>query len=320
MGDTLARVLTPEEILAAEARIRPRIRTTPVIEVDASTFGTAGPLSLKLEFMQNSGSFKARGAFNRALSQPIPPAGLVAASGGNHGAAVAFVGRALGCPAAIFVPKISPESKVRRLRDYGADVNIVGDHYVEALAASQERARATGALPIHAYDMPETLAGQGTVAVEWERQAPELDTVLVATGGGGLIGGMAAWYRGRIRVVSVEPELAPTLAEALKQGRPVDVQPSGIAADSLGAKRVGELMFPIAQQFVARAVLVTDDAIRHAQRMLWDRLRAAVEPGGATALAALVSGAYVPSKGERVGVLVCGANVNPADLSLSEAK
>lgn len=308
-------MLTQEEILAAESRIRPRIRTTPVVDVDAATFGTPVPLTLKLEYMQNSGSFKARGAFNRALSQPLPAAGLVAASGGNHGAAVAFVGRSLGVPAAIFVPKISPESKVRRLRDYGADVNIVGDHYVEALAASQERARATGALPVHAYDMQETLAGQGTVALEWERQSPDLDTVLVATGGGGLIGGMAAWYRGRVRVVSVEPELAPTLAEALAKGHPAEVNASGIAADSLGARRVGELMFPIAQQFVDRAVLVSDDAIRASQRLLWDRVRAAVEPGGATALAAILTGAYVPAPGERVGILVCGANVDPASVA-----
>jgi threonine dehydratase len=214
----------------------------------------------------------------------------------------------------IFVPRISPESKVRRLRDYGAAVHIVGDHYVEALGASLEHARETGALAIHAYDQQETLAGQGTLALEWERQSPELDTVLVATGGGGLIGGMAAWYRGRVRIISVEPELAPTLAVALQRGRPSDVAPAGIAVDSLGARRVGELMFPLAQQFIESAILVPDDAILQAQCLLWDRLRAAVEPGGATALAALCCRAYVPQPGERVGILVCGANVNPADV------
>ena len=301
--------LTPAAIEAVAARMRDRVRRTPVLEIDSAELGLAsGPVTLKLELMQHTGSFKARGAFASLLSGTIPAAGVAAASGGNHGAAVAFAAQSLGIKARIFVPTISAPAKIARIRSYGADLVVEGERYTDALALSEAYVTSSGARPIHAYDQPTTLIGQGTLALELEEQAPALDTLLVAVGGGGLIGGMAAWYRGRVRLVAVEPEGAPTLHMALQAGRPVDAPQGSIAADSLAPRQVGRLMFPLAQAFVDRVVLVGDTAIRDAQVMLWDRLRIVAEPGGATALAALLSGGYRPEPCERVGVLICGGN------------
>jgi len=311
-------MMSRTEIQEAGRRIAGHVRRTPVLsleevlclEEDASDL--LARVTLKLEWLQQTGSFKARGAFNFMLSSTVPEAGVIAASGGNHGAAVAYAARKLGHRAEIFVPATSPANKVERLRDYGAIVNQIGDTYAEALAASQERAASSGALAIHAYDDPRVLAGQGTLGMEFEEQAPDLDSVLVAVGGGGLIAGVAAWSQGRIKVIGVEPEKAPTLFRALEAGGPVDVEVGGVAADSLGARRVGSLVFPIAAKYVNRVALVTDDQIRQAQKFLWRRLRVVAEPGGAAALAALLSGAYQPRTDERVGVVLCGAN---AELS-----
>jgi threonine dehydratase len=301
--------ITPEAIARTCALIRPHIRRTPVIDVDGADFGLDGiRIILKLELLQHAGSFKTRGAFASLLTCNIPGAGVVAASGGNHGAAVAFAARKLGKPARIFVPTVATLEKQERIRGYGADLVVTGDRYVDALAASQEWAAQSGALRIHAYDQPETLLGQGTVGLEFEEQDPQLDTLLVAVGGGGLIGGIAAWYGSRVKVVGVEPEAAPTLAKALAAGHPVDTETGGIAADSLAAKRVGDLMFPIAQAHVGSVRLVPDEAIVEAQKALWTTLRIVAEPGGAAALAALLSRRYEPKAGERVGVLVCGGN------------
>jgi len=300
------------EIQDAARRIIRHVRRTPSVALEDGAFNIDARLFLKLEYLQHAGSFKPRGAFNCILSSQVPASGVIAASGGNHGAAVAYAAHQLGHRAEIFVPTISPQNKVDRLRQYGATVNVTGANYAEALAASKERAAQTGALSIHAYDDQRVLAGQGTVALEWEEQVRGLDTVLVAVGGGGLIGGMASWYHNRVRVIGVEPERAPSLFKALETGRPVDVEVSGVAADSLGARRVGEMMFPIAQQFIPRVVLVTDEHIIDAQRLLWQKLRIIAEPGGATALAALLSGRFQPHSGERVGIVLCGAN---AELS-----
>ena len=271
-------------------------------------------LTLKLELFQHTGSFKPRGAFANLLMREAPAAGVVAASGGNHGAAVAYAAMKLGVPAKIFVPAVASPAKQQRIRDYGAQLVVGGERYADALAASEAWAAESGALQVHAYDQPETLAGQGTLALELEEQAPALDTLLVAVGGGGLIGGIAAWYAGRVKIVGVEPEAAPTLTRALAAGRPVDAPAGGIAADSLAPRRVGELMFPIAQAHVSGMALVTDDAIRAAQRTLWSALRIVAEPGGAAALAALLSHRYEPRAGERVGVLVCGGNTTAVDF------
>jgi threonine dehydratase len=227
---------------------------------------------------------------------------------------VAFAAKALGARARIYVPTVSSPAKIARIRSYGAHLVVVGDRYADALAASEEWGRESGALAVHAYDQIETLLGQGTLGLELERQAPGLDTVLVAVGGGGLIGGVAAWYASRVTVIGVEPETAPTLTEALKAGGPVDAPAGGIAADSLAPRRVGALMFPIARAHVARVVLVPDDAIAAAQRRLWDTTRIVAEPGGAAALAALLCGAYVPAPGERVGVVLSGGNTTAVDF------
>ena len=309
-------MITPDLIEQAAKRIQAVVRQTPIITLESGAFDVPGQLILKLELLQHTGSFKARGAFNRLLSADVPAAGVVAASGGNHGAAVAYAAQQLGYPAAIFVPQITPMVKVQRLRDYGAQVTVTGAAYAEAFAASQEYASSSGAMMVHAYDQAEVLIGQGTTGRELEQQAPELDTLLVAVGGGGFIGGIAAWYRGRIKLIGVEPDNAPTLSRALQAGQPVDVEVSGIAADSLGARRIGTLMFPLAQQYLT-TVTVSDEAIQSAQQALWQKLRLVAEPGGATALAALLSGAYSPAPGERVGVLVCGGNTDPATLSVS---
>jgi threonine dehydratase len=307
---------TTAEIEAAAARIAPHVRKTPVMEVAAGTFGgCAHPLTLKLECLQVTASFKPRGAFNRVLSAKVPASGVIAASGGNHGIATAHVAKTLGHRAEIFVPEVIGAAKVARLKELGAAVTVTGKVYGDALAASQTRAAESGALVLHAYDQPEILAGQGTVAKEFAEQAPGLDTVIVAVGGGGLIGGMAAWYRGQTKLVAVEPRTSRALHAALEAGKLVDVDVSGVAADSLGARRVGALMFPLAQKFVERVVLVDDAAITAAQKALWRALRVVAEPGGAAALAAILSGGYKPAPGERVGVLVCGANCDPGSVA-----
>jgi len=317
---TKQRAVDREEIGAVHAVIRAHVRRTPVVEVDAHDFGLDGSvrMSLKLELLQHAGSFKARGAFANLLTRSIPEAGVVAASGGNHGAAVAFAARRLGIPAKIFVPSVASPAKLRQIRDYGAELVVGGDRYADALAASERWVAASGALAVHAYDQPETLLGQGTVGAEIEAQSPELETLLVAVGGGGLIGGVAAWYAGArnggVRIVGVEPERAPTLTKALAAGRPVDAEAGGIASDSLAPARVGELMFPIAQRHVDHVVLVPDEAMRAAQEALWRVLRVVAEPGGAAAFAALLSGAYRPRKGEHVGILVCGGNTTAVDF------
>ncbi len=311
-----------DEIRAAADRIDGFIRRTPTIDVAPASLldqaADAGQdvfaLNLKLELLQHTGSFKPRGAFNRIASSTVTDAGVIAASGGNHGIATAFAARSLGYRAEIYVPQIAAPVKIARLRELGATVQVVGASYAEAFAASEERRHATGALAVHAYDQPETVAGQGTFALEWNEQA-ELDTVLVAVGGGGLIAGAACWWRGAVQVIAVEPDQCPTLHRALAAGAPVDVEVGGVAADSLGARQIGQIAFGAAGNWVAQAVLVSDDAIRRAQRVLWRDLRIAAEPGGATAFAALLEGRYRPRAGERVGVLVCGGNVDPATLT-----
>jgi len=305
--------ITRERIAAMEPRIRPYVRHTPVLRVDMADFDRP-PLAvdLKLECLQHSGSFKARGAFTNLLERPVPAAGVVAASGGNHGAAVAYAAMRLGHKATIFVPEVSPPAKLQRIRGYGAELIVGGARYAEALAASEAFAENTGALQIHAFNQEETLVGQGTLGLEIEQDLPEIDTLLVAVGGGGLIGGIAAWFAGRIRIIAIEPEGAPTLHRAFEAGHPVDAPAEGVAADSLAPKRVGEMMFPIAEAFVERSILVTDDAIIAAQKALWERVRIIAEPGGAAAFAALLSGRYTPAPGERIAVLVCGSNTDPA--------
>jgi threonine dehydratase len=302
-------LISPAQIRATHQTIAAHIRRTPIVEVDAADFGVAGvpPLVLKLELLQHAGSFKARGAFTSLLTRKIPGAGVVAASGGNHGAAIAFAAMKLGVPAKIFVPRIASPAKIQQITDYGAQLVVGGERYADALAASEAWVATSGALPIHAYDQRETILGQGTVGLEFEQQAP-ITTLMVAVGGGGLIAGITAWFEGRIKIIAVEPAKAPTLTRALEAGLPVDAEVSGIAADSLGARRVGELVFPIISRHVKQTVLVSDDAILDAQRRLWTQLRVVAEPGGAAALAALTSGAYVPGAGERVGVLICGGN------------
>ena len=303
-------------IAATYEIIRHHIRRTPLMDVEAEDLGVgAVPLRLKLELLQHSGSFKVRGAFCNLLTREIPEAGVVAASGGNHGVAVSFAAQRLGERATIFVPTIASPSKIALIRRYGADLHVGGDRYADALAASERHIATSGATPIHAYDQAETMLGQGTVGLEIEQDAPDIDTLLVSVGGGGLIGGIAAWYEGRVKVVAVESDGAPTLRDALAAGRPVDAPAGGIAADSLAPKRVGEQMFPIARKFVApEVVLVSDDDIRNAQKALWANLRIVAEPGGAAALAALVGGAYRPRRNERVCVLVCGANTTAVNF------
>ncbi|HWX53044.1 MAG TPA: threonine/serine dehydratase [Verrucomicrobiae bacterium] len=312
--------VSPERIQATEQLIRPYIRRTPVITCSGADFGLDSvSLVFKLELLQHAGSFKARGAFANLLRRPVPEAGVVAATGGNHGVAVAFAARSLNKRATIFVPGVSSAEKVAKIRSYGAELVITGERYADALAASELHAAKTGALRVHAYDQVETLLGQGTLALEFEQQAQDLDTLLIAVGGGGLIGGVAAWYasriaKGEIKIIGVEPETAPTLTYAFKAGRPVDSPAGGIAADSLAPRQVGALMFPIAQEFVSNVALVTDESIQQAQEALWSVLRVAAEPGGAAAFAALLSRRYVPRPGERVGVVICGGNTTAVNF------
>lgn len=305
----------PEGIAHCAALIGPHIRRTPVTEIDAVDVGLgACPLCLKLELLQHSGSFKARGAFANLLMRKVPAVGVVAASGGNHGAAVAYASMRLKIPAKIFVPSVSSPAKIARIRSYGADLTITGDRYADALTESELWAEKTGAMPVHAFDQDETLLGQGTLGMELEAQAPRIDTLLVAVGGGGLIAGIAAWYAGRIKVVGVEPVAAPTLTKALAAGRPVDAEAGGVAADSLAPRRVGERVFPIVKQYVHSVLLVEDAAIVQAQKTLWDAARIVAEPGGAAAFSALLSGTYRPATGERVGIVVSGGNSAAVDF------
>jgi threonine dehydratase len=286
----------PADIDAARVRIGDRVRRTPILEMEAGAFGTQGRLTLKLELLQHTGSFKPRGAFNRMLASQVTEAGVIAASGGNFGLAVAYAARELGHRAEVFVPETSPSMKARRIAEQGAEVRVIPGYYDEALAASAERAAETGALVMHAFDQPEVVAGQGTIGAELSEQVPDADTVLVAIGGGGLIGGIAAWYEGRTRVVGIEPDQCPTMSEALRAGRPVPVEVGGLAADSLGTRRAGEIAHAIASRFVEHVLLIA-------------------EPGGAAALAAITSGRYRPDPEERVVVLVCGGNTDPASLA-----
>jgi len=306
-------VLSVEAVEEAALRIEGRVRRTPVTTIEPGAAGVGVSCVLKLELLQHTGSFKPRGVFNLLLSRP-PEVGVVTASGGNAGLAVAYACRELGLHATAFIPSSSPPVKVDGIRQLGARVVVGGDFYAQAYEAAVEHAEATGELFVHAYDAEELLAGQGTVARELQEQAPDLDTVLVAVGGGGLIGGIASWYAGRTRIVAVEPERAPTLHAALAAGEPVDVDVAGVAADSLGARRIGTAGFAAVRHAGVTSVLVSDQAILEARRRLWLDLRLVSEAGGAAALAALSSGAYIPAPGERVGVLLCGANTDPSDL------
>ncbi len=307
------------EVEAAARRIDGRIRRTPVLAVEGGAFGgVTAPTWLKLEYLQHTGSFKTRGAMNRLLSAAGAGelgGGVVAASGGNAGLAVAYAAATLGVPAEVYVPLTAPEVKVRKLKALGAEVRQVGVEYAEANAAAVDRAAQTGALFCHAYDQPEICAGQGTLALELLDQVDGLDTVILAVGGGGLLAGVAAALRDRVRVVGVEPETIPTLHAALAAGHPVDVEVSGIAADSLGARRLGDIAYRVAVDARVGSLLVSDQDLVEARRLLWERCRIVMEHGTAAALAALVTGAYRPGPGERVGIVICGANTDPADLA-----
>ncbi|WP_226689259.1 threonine/serine dehydratase [Ruegeria arenilitoris] len=298
------------EILAAADRINGYAQVTPVMKSRA--LGLDYPVEMKLEHLQHTGSFKARGAFNTLLNQDVPKAGIVAASGGNHGAAAAFAARALGYPAKIFVPEMAGPSKITLIERTGADLSVEPGEYANALTRAQAHEDATGAMQIHAYDAPATVAGQGTCFAEWEAQGLQADTVLIAVGGGGLIAGALGWLQGARKVVAVEPETSCALNASLQAGEPVDVTVSGIAANALGARRIGSICFGLAQGMTS--VLVSDESIAEAQQILWRAHRILVEPAGATALAALLSGAYQPEPNERVAVLVCGGNLSPDPL------
>jgi threonine dehydratase len=309
-------IIGPDEIVAARERIGKFVRRTPVLELEPGAFGLGGRVILKLELVQHTGSFEARGAFNKVLASEVPSAGVIAASGGNFGLAVAYAAHTLGHRAEIFVPSNSPKVKAERIRSLGAEVRVIDGYYDEALDASRGRAEETDALVMHAYDQPEIVAGQGTIGAELSEQVPDADTVLVAIGGGGLIGGIGAWFEGRTRVIGVEPETSTCMSSALAAGEPVDVAYRGYASDSLGTKRAGDIAFAVVSKFVERVVLVSDDAIRDAQQRLWNEVRIFAEPGGAAALAALLSDAYPAQPDEHVVVLVCGAN---GDLSAISA-
>jgi len=308
------------DIESAQARISAGyagfLRETPLWKLPGSLFGCPGAeIWLKLEQLQVGGSFKARGALHRLLAHPVPPAGVIVASGGNAGIATAAAAQALGVPCEVFVPEVSSPAKRALLAERGARVVVTGASYAEALAACQARQRETGALTTHAYDLPEVVAGAGTLARELEHQGGLPDTVLVSVGGGGLIAGVAAWFDGRARVLALEPEGAPTLFAARAAGAPVDVAVSGIAADSLGARRIGSIAWEVSQRLVTDALLLDDGAIRTAQRWLWQTLRVMVEPAAALGVAALLTGVVRPVAGERVALILCGANLDPATLA-----
>jgi threonine dehydratase len=314
----LTGVISGDDIRGAYETIRPFIRRTPVVEADLIDLDSSGTarhsVTLKLEQLQCAGSFKARGAFANLLLREVPAAGVVAASGGNHGVAVAYAAHRRGVPAKIFVPTVSAPAKMERIRSLGADLVVTGERYADALAAAQAWVESSGAMSVHAYDQRETLLGQGTVALELSWQAPELDTVLVPVGGGGLIGGIAAYFAGTVRVIGVEPDGAPTLTRARAEGQPADAPAGSVAADALAPRRVGELMFPITQAFVEEVVLVDDASILAAQQALWQALRIAAEPAASVGIAALLAGAYKPAPGERVAVVISGANMAPSQL------
>lgn len=313
---TLASELSQASVAATETAIRPFIRCTPVVTVDRADFGlAAGPLTLKLEQLQHSGSFKARGAFANLLLRDIPEAGVAAASGGNHGAAVAYAAGVLGIPARIFVPEVSSAAKVSRIRDYGADLVVRGRTYADALAVSEAWVAQSGALPVHAYDQAETILGAGTLGLELLRQAPDVSAVLAGIGGGGLLSGIATACAGQASIVGVEPEGAPTMTAALRAGGPADAPAGSVAVDSLAPRRVGALTFAVVSRQVQSVLLTSDQAITAAQRMLWDRLRVVGEPGGCAALAALLSGQYSPGPAEHVAVVISGANTTSVDFS-----
>ena len=322
-------MITRDDIRGTYETIRPYIRRTPVVQLDPGDLdpavGELPAITLKLEQLQCAGSFKARGAFANLLLRDVPPAGVVAASGGNHGVAVAYAASRVGLggkqsvPARIFVPTVSAPAKMERIRQLGAELVVTGDRYADALAAAQAWVESSGAMSVHAFDQRETLLGQGTLALELTAQAggPDgggLDTVLVPVGGGGLIGGIAAWFAGSTRVIGVEPDGAPTLTRARAEGGPADAPAEGIAADALAPRRVGELVFPITQAYVEDVVLVGDTAILAAQQALWQAARIAAEPAASVGIAALLTGAYKPAPGERVAVVISGANMAPAQL------
>ena len=316
MIDESTMTIAPADISATYEIIKPYVRRTPVLELSGPELGLPPcTIILKLEYMQHAGAFKTRGAFANLLLRDVPAAGVAAASGGNHGAAVAYAASVLGIRARIFIPTIASPAKVQRIRDYGAELVIGGDRYGEALAASEQYVRESGAMPVHAFDQRETLLGQGSVGLELAEQASPIDTVLSAVGGGGLIGGVAAWFAGSVNVIGVEPADAPTLTRALEAGKPVDAPAGGIAADSLAPYRIGEAVYPIAKQYVSNVLLVSDDDIRRAQQTLWNVARIVAEPGGSAAFGALLAGKYVPRNGERVAVLVSGANTTAVDFT-----
>lgn len=295
--------------------LRPYVRTTPVVRVDRAELGLdPGPLVLKLEHLQHSGSFKPRGAFANLLLGEIPEAGVVAASGGNHGAAVAYAARRLGVPATIFVPEVSSPAKLARITDFGANLKVGGAHYDEARTASEKWQAETGALDVPAFDAVGTVLGAGSIALELSEQAPDVATLLASVGGGGLLAGLCAGTEAKVDVWGAEPEGAPTLTRALEAGRPVDAPVGSVALDSLAPRRIGEHTFAVISRRASGALLVDDDAIRAAQRLLWDRLRLVVEPGGCAGLAALISGRYVPEPDEVVAVVLSGANTTAVDF------
>jgi threonine dehydratase len=300
-------LVSPDDVEQAARRIAPYARRTPVLE-------HAG-VTLKLELLQHAGSFKTRGAFNRLLTETLPESGVLAASGGNHGAALAYAASRLGVRAEVLIPSTSPVIKRRLIERLGAVVTVVEGYYDDAQRVADERQHVTGALMIHPLDHPATVAGQGTMGRELDEQVGGLDTLLVATGGGGFTAGQAAWFQDRVKIVSVEPVATQCLRAALLAGRPVDVEVGGVAADSLGAGRIGAVPWEVVRRYVDEAVVVDDDAIRAAQRSIWDDLRLVAEPGGATAWAALQSGAYQPERGERVAVAICGSNCDPATVT-----
>jgi threonine dehydratase len=313
-------VISRDAIRDAYDTIRPFIRRTPVIQADLSELDSsraARPAALKLEQLQCSGSFKVRGAFTNLLLRDVPAAGVVAASGGNHGVAVAYAAHRRGVPAKIFVPTVSAPAKMERIRSLGAELVVTGERYADALAAAQAWTRSSGAMSVHAYDQRETILGQGTVALELAETdlGTDLDTVLVPVGGGGLIAGVAAYFAGAVRVIGVEPDGAPTLTRARAQGRPADAPAGSVAADALAPRRVGELVFPITESFVEDVVLVDDASILAAQRGLWQALRIAAEPAAAVGVAALLTGAYKPAPGEHVAIVITGANMAPGSLT-----
>ncbi|MBL7499212.1 threonine/serine dehydratase [Frankia sp. CNm7] len=315
-GITTTDAVTPEVIASVDEILRPYLRRTPVLGIDRADFGLApGPLALKLEHLQHSGSFKARGAFANLLLRGVPEAGVVAASGGNHGAAVAYAAHVRGVPARIYVPEVSSPAKISRIRGYGAELVVTGATYAEAHEASGVWAAGSGALPVPAFDQIETILGAATLAVELERQVGQTATVLASVGGGGLLAGIAGWCVHRTRVVGAEPESAPTLTRALAAGRPVDAPAGGVAVDSLAPRRVGEHTFRIISRYVDQVVLVTDDQIRQAQEILWDRLRLVAEPGGCAALAAVLAGRYLPAPDEAVTVVISGANTTAVSFA-----